>query len=186
MSADCEIDLDKKFALEEVVRGLVDQEPLAKYDALQIEDRAQAQALMNAPREHITLREGAKGKIQLVVEEPSLSYLLMSSDAPDAHPVDGIPEIAADGVSFTTITVQKIDGRGQMQQSKNDNDLIYLRADFGALMSADGKEAITSVRLKKGQAVFRLVSEKARRVATVQAFNADSGLVDRSIRIEFI
>ncbi|MEW6211746.1 MAG: hypothetical protein AB1631_25540 [Acidobacteriota bacterium] len=186
MSADCEPDLDKKFALEEVVRGLVDVEPLSRYDAIQVEDRAKAQAILNAPREHLVISEGAKGKIQLVVEEPRLSYLLMSSDAPDAHPVDGIPEIAADGVSFTTITVQKIDDRGQMQQSKNDNDLLYLRSDFGTLRSADGKEEITSVRLKKGQAVFRLVSEKARRVATVRAFNADSGLENRAIRIEFI
>lgn len=186
MSADCEPDLDKKFALEEIVKGLVNPEPLTRYDAIQVEDREQARALLNAPREHIALREGAKGKTQLVIEQPRLSYLLISSDAPDAHPVDGVPEIAADGVSFTTITVQKIDDRGQPQQGKNDNDLVYLRADYGTLLNADGKEEITSIKLKKGQAAFRLVSEKARRIATVQAFNADSNLQDRAIRIEFI
>jgi hypothetical protein len=186
LSADCEIDLDKKFALEEVVKGLVDAEPIGKYDAVQVQDRNQARAFLNAPREHLVLREDSKGKMQLGIEEPEPSYLLLSSDAPDVHPVDGIPEIAADGQSFTTITLQKVDRNGQSQQSKNDNDLIYLRADYGTLMSADGKEEITSIRLKKGQAAFRLVSEKARRVATVQAFNADSGLQDRAIRIEFI
>jgi len=186
MSADCEPDLDKKFALEEVVKGLVNAEPLAKYDAIRVEDRREAQALLNAPREHIALRETSKGKIQLAIEEPKLSYLVITSDAPDVHPVDGVPEIAADGESFTTITLQKVDAGGEPQQGKSDNDLVYLRANFGTLQSADGKEAITSVRLKKGQAAFRLVSETARRVATVQAFNADASLQDVAISIEFI
>jgi vacuolar-type H+-ATPase subunit B/Vma2 len=64
--------------------------------------------------------------------------------------------------------------------------LLYLRTDYGTLRSADGVEEISSIKLKKGQAAFRLVSEKARRVATVQVFNADPNLRDGSIRIEFI
>jgi hypothetical protein len=83
------------------------------------------------------------------------------------HPVDGIPEIPTDGSSFTTITVQKVDERWQPQTDRNDTDLLYLRADYGTLRSADGAEEIRTIKLEKGQATLRLVSEKARRVATV-------------------
>jgi hypothetical protein len=34
----------------------------------------------------------------------------ITTEAPDKHPVDGIPE-SADGSSFTLITIQKIDER---------------------------------------------------------------------------
>jgi len=186
LSADCEPDLDKGFALAEVVKGLINPELLSRYDAVQVTDREQARALLYAPRESLVLRETSKGEMQVAIEEPSQSYILLSSDAPDVHPVDGIPEIKADGVSFTTITVRKIDGRGGPLQGRSDTDQLYLRTDYGTLFSADGKEEINSIKLKKGQASFRLVSEKARRVATVQVFNADAGLADRTIRIEFI
>ena len=105
---------------------------------------------------------------------------------PDNLVVDGIPEIRADGTSFTTITVQKVDEGGKPKQANSDNDVVYLRTDYGTLFSADGKEEITSIKLRRGQAAFRLVSERARRVATVQVFNADANLQDRTIRIEFI
>jgi hypothetical protein len=54
------------------------------------------------------------------------------------------------------------------------------------LCSEDGKKEINSIKLENGQAAFRLVSEKARRVANIQVFNADPNLQDGSIRIEFI
>ena len=60
LSADCEVDLDKKFALEEIVKGLVDAEQINKYDAFQVQNREQARAFLNAPREHLVLREDAK------------------------------------------------------------------------------------------------------------------------------
>lgn len=186
MTADCEFDLDKKFALEEVVHGLVNSEPLNKYEAVQVTDREHASALLHAPRESLVLREPEKGKFQVAIEEPRKSFLMLSSDAPDLHPVDGIPEIKADGASFTNITMGKIDERGKPQQGKNDNDQLYLRTDHGTLFSSDGKNEINSIKLEKGQASFRLVSEKARRVATVQVFNADADLLDSTIRIEFI
>jgi hypothetical protein len=185
-SADCEPELEKDFALEEVVSGLANAEPPGHYDAIQVRDREQVRAIFNAPPGSVVLRETPKGKMQVSVEEPTKAFLLLQCDAPDVHPVDGIPEIIADGESFTTITVQKVDGRGELLQGKNDNDLLYLRSDYGALFSADGKEPITSIKLKKGQATLRLVSEKSHRVATVQVFNADAGLQDRYIRIEFI
>jgi len=186
LSADCEIDLPKESAIEEVVKGLINPEPLSKYEALQVRDREQARALLHAPREFVVLREVAKGNWQAAIEEPKRSFLLLNCDAPDVHPVDGIPEIKADGQAFTTITVQKSDEQGVLLQGKGDTDQLYLRTDYGTLFSADGKTEINSIKLKKGQAAFRLVSEKARRIATVQVFNADTYVLDRTIRIEFI
>jgi hypothetical protein len=186
LSADCEIDLPKESAIGEVVKGLINQEPLSKYDALQVRDREQGRALLHAPRESVVLHEVAKGDWQVAIEEPKQSFLLLNCDAPDVHPADGIPEIKADGEAFTTITVQKTDELGVLLQGKGDTDQFYLRTDYGSLLSADGKAPINSLKLKKGQAAFRLVSEKARRVATVQVFNADTNVLDGTIRIEFI
>jgi hypothetical protein len=186
LSADCEPDLDKEFALAEVVSGLIEPQPLSKYGALQVTNRNHAFALHHSPREQLVLREASKGKLEVLIEEPTQSHLLLSSDAPDVHPVDGISEIKADGESFTAIKVVKIDEQGRPLRRNDDKDQLYLRTDHGALFSADGKEEINSIKLKKGEATFRLVSEKARRVATVQVFNADEGLLDRTIRIEFI
>ena len=186
LSADSEPELDKNFALEEVVRGLVNAEAVQQYDALQVSDRTQASALLNTPLDRLILREGPRGRLQVATEEPKLSFLRLSCDAPDVHPVDGIPEIRADGASFTTITVQKVDEQGKPRQANSDNDQLYLRTDYGTLFDADGAQEITAIKLRRGQATFRLVSEKARRVATVQVFNADTNLLDGSIRIEFI
>lgn len=186
MSALSEHDLEKQVALAEVVRGLVERASEDKYDALQVRAPDEALALIAAPLAHVVIGEGAKGKLQATVETPRISSLRLSCDARDVHPVDGIPEIPADGAAFTTITVQKVDERGEPQRSRSDNDELHLRTTAGTLMGADGKEGVTSLKLKQGQAVFRLLSEKARRVATVTAFSGDSGLQDGSIRVEFI
>ena len=45
LSADGEPELDKDFALEEVVRGLANAEAVDQYDALLVSDRAQAQRI---------------------------------------------------------------------------------------------------------------------------------------------
>ncbi len=181
----CEVDPEKQEAIKQMVDGLVNPQSLSKYEAIQVSDPARAGALHEAPRDSLVLGE-VKGKMEIAIEEPGKSFLALTSDAPDVHPVDGIPEITADGESFTTITAAKIDEQGKPLQSKDDNDQLYLRTDYGTLFSADGKKEINSIKLTKGQAAFRLVSEKARRVATVQVFNADAGLLDRTIRIEFI
>jgi len=186
LSADGEPELDKDYALEEVVRGLINAEAVNKYDALLVSDRAQARALFRTRYDRIVLREEPPGKLQIAIEELRLSFLRLSCDAPDVHPVDGIPEIRADGTSFTTITVLKVDEEGMPQQGNDDNDLLYLRTDYGTLFDADGAQEISSIMLQSGQATFRLVSEKARRVATVQVFNAGANLQNSSIRIEFI
>jgi hypothetical protein len=186
MSALTERDLDKAAAIDEVVRGLLNAGPVKNYDAVQVTDVAAAFQIISAPLHHVAVTENSKGRMHVAIEAPLMCALLLRSDAPDVHPVDAIPEIKADGASFTTITVQKVTERGEPQRSRNDNDELYLRTTAGTLRSADGKEEIVSLRLKQGQAAFRLVSEKARRVATVTVFNVDHQLHDGSIRIEFI
>ena len=186
LSAHSDLELDKNFALEEVVRGQGNAETLHQYDALQVSDHTQASALLNTPLDRLILREGPRGRLQVAIEEPKLSFLRISCDAPDVHPVDGIPTIPADGASSTTITVQKVDEQGKPRQSNSDNDQLYLRTDYGTLFDADGAQEINTIKLRRGQATCRLVSEKARRVATVQLFNADTNLLDGSIRLEFI
>lgn len=182
----CEPDLEKGPAVDEVVKSLINSGSPDKYDALQVRDPGQALALMSAPIEHVVIGETGKGKLQATVETPRTFFLLIKSDASSVHPVDGIAEIKADGTSFTTITVQKVDERGEAQKARTDNDELHLRTTAGTLQSADGKEHIRSVKLKQGQASCRLLSEKARRVATVSVISADRYLQDGSIRIEFI
>jgi hypothetical protein len=178
-------DFDKESAVGEIVKGLLNGGTAEKYDAVQVKDPDQALAFLGRPFDHIVIGESGKGKAQASIETPKVFHLLIQSDAPDVHPVDGIPEIKADGTSFTTITVQKVDDRGEPQKSRTDNDELHLRTTAGTLQSAEGKD-ITAVKLKQGQAAFRLQSEKARRVATVSLFNADANVQDGAIRVEFI
>jgi hypothetical protein len=185
MSALCDPDFEKGAAVEEIVKGLVNPGAVKNYDAVQVKDFAQAASIMSAPQ-HVAISDDGKGKVQATVEVPQVSLIVLKSDGTDVHPVDGIPQVKADGISFTTITVQKIDQGGVAQKSSKDSDELHLRATEGTLQSPDGKEAITSIKLKQGQATFRLVSEKARRVATVTVFNGNPNLQDGSIRIEFI
>lgn len=185
LSADCEPDLEKSVALEEVVRGLLNPRDLSEYDAIQVSDRAQASAFMNAFPDKLILRDGPEDYLQLAIEEPKIFSLRLQSDSANLHPVDGTPAIAADGNSFTTITVQKIDTYGNLQQAENDNDLLYLRTDYGSIRSINGEAGLSKINLEKGEARFQLVSEKAYRLATVQVFNADNNMLNTSIRIEF-
>jgi hypothetical protein len=185
MSALYSQDIAKDAAVAQIVKGLVSGGPVEKYDALQVEDAAQAMGLISTPLRQVLITE-SRGKLQAAVETPEVSLLLLSSDAPDAHPVDGVPEIKADGTSFTTITVQKVNERGEPRQARSDNEELYLRTTAGTILSADGKAAIASIKLKQGEAAFRLLSEKARRVATVSVFHGDPTLHDASISVEFI
>jgi hypothetical protein len=186
MSAICDQDLGKDAALGEIVRGLVSGSAPDKYDALQVTDPGQAMALVSAPLSYVVIGDGKGGKLQASVELPRCFRLLLESDAPDVHPVDGMPEIKADGVSYTTIRVQKLDEHNEPQKARSDNDELHLRTSAGTLLTADGKEAISTVKLKQGQASFRLQSEQARRVATIELFNGDASLQNGAIRVEFI
>ncbi len=123
------------------------------------------------------------------VELPSfgsgeLAVLQLTSDAKDQHPVDGVPEIVADGKSFSTITVAKLGADGRPLTRRADNDQVFLRTTGGSLVDAAGK-AVRSVKLSAGKATFRIVSEPAGRLVTIEAIGQPP-LAGASLRLEFV
>jgi hypothetical protein len=178
-------DPKKDAALKEVVEGSVKPGALSGYDAIQVTDTMRAKRYMDAFPERLFVA-GAESKPNLVVRDPEVFSLFLESDAEDKHPVDGIPEIAADGTSSTLITITKIDERFKPQKGEGDSEELFMRTDYGAIRDEKGKKEIRSVRLDKGKAKIRLVSEPMKRVATVQVLSAADDLEDASIRIEFI
>jgi hypothetical protein len=185
LTGGCEYDLDKEAALQEVVEGSVNPGELDEYDAIQVTDREKVQDYMEAfPRRLVVV--GTATKPKLAIREPRVFSLFITIDAPDKHPVDGIPEIPADGTSSALITLQKIDERSRPRRSTRDNDQLYLRTDHGIIRDADGEENISSIKLRKGEAKIRLFSETVKRVATVQIMSDKSDLRGNAIRIEFI
>lgn len=178
-------DPDRQFALTEVVAGLLGARGEEEYDAIQVTDRILAAKYMGAfPRRLVV--DNSDGEMRLSIRDPEYFTLHVTTDAADVHPVDGIAEIEADGVSSALIEVRKIDERGQPAQREEDSDTVYLRTDHGVLRDRDGRQDISEVDLVNGVAQFRLFSEKAKRVATVRMFNADPKLRDGTLRIEFI
>jgi hypothetical protein len=117
-------------------------------------------------------------------EAGEAAALRLSADAPDVHPVDGVPEIAADGKSFTTVTVQKVGADGAPLRRRTDTDEVFVRTTGGALRDGRGRP-VRSVRLSGGKATFRLVSEAVGRVVTVEAV-AQAPLVGATLRVEFV
>lgn len=178
-------DPEKNAALAEVVKGSVNPGNLSDYDALQVTDTLRAQRYMEAFPERLRV-VGDAGKPRLAVRDPESFSLFIESDAEDKHPVDGIPEIPADGTSSTLITITKIDERFKPQTAETDNEELYLRTDHGMIRDDKGENDISKIRLVKGQARIRLCSQTLRRVATLQVFSAASHLGEASIRVEFI
>lgn len=178
-------DLEKDLALQEVVSGLVKPGDISEYNGIQVTDRTKAAEYLEAFPDKLVIK-GTLAKPQITIRDPETFSLYITTDAKDVHPVDGIPEIAADGESFATITIQKIDDRYKPQRGKKGADQIYLRTNHGILRDDKGKKDINSIKLKDGKAVFRLVSEKVKRVATIQMLSTNHELPDASYRIEFI
>lgn len=116
---------------------------------------------------------------------PEFYQLTLTSDAKDTHVVDGIGEIPADEQSFTTITIRKLNSSGAPLQQDTDNDEIFLRTNAGFIKDTQGREEIRKIRLKRGQASFRLYAEDHKRLATVQTVSANAFLSDTSLNIEF-
>ncbi|PID86944.1 MAG: hypothetical protein CSB13_01855 [Chloroflexi bacterium] len=178
-------ELEKTFALQEVVSGLVDADDLNDYDAILVTDRAKAAEYLEAFPDKLTVKD-THAEPQLLIRDPETFSLHIKTDARDFHPVDGIPEIVADGQSFATITILKIDDRKKPQRGDKGEDRIYLRTNYGILRDEKGNKDINSIKLKDGEATFRLVSEKVKRVATVQMLSTNPKLPDSTYRIEFI
>ncbi len=122
---------------------------------------------------------------EAIPTEEELADLEVAADAPDRHIVDGIGEIPADGQSFTTITVQKINMLGEPLKRRQDNNELFLRTNAGMIKNNQGQQDIRSMKLRNGRASFRLYSETIKRVATVQIISADDFLADTAISIEF-
>jgi hypothetical protein len=185
LTAHCDQDIDKETALAEVVEGTVRPGELSEYDAIQVTDGEKAHEYMEAFPDKLVLT-GTARKPSLAIRDPEVFSLFITVDAPDKHPVDGIPEIPADGSSSALITIQKIDERFRPQRSVKDNEQLFFRTDHGAIRDVDGKEDINRIALNKGEVSIRLYSEKAKRVATLQIMSDSPDLRGAVIRIEFI
>jgi hypothetical protein len=112
--------------------------------------------------------------------------LNLTSDAPDRHVVDGIGEVAADGTSYCTITVQKIDMNGAAMTEIEHQDELFLRTTGGVIMDERGEQRIRSLKLQSGRAAFRLVSESNPKIVTVSVFSRDPLLSKAEIQVEFV
>jgi len=183
---DSELDPSKEVALGEVVGRLVDPGDPAEYDALQIAERGRLFAIADAIAfGRAFVRPGKSGALEVVDEKPETYRLVATTDAKESHPVDGAALIPGDGESFVTIQIAKVDERGKALERKKDADTFWLRTDHGTLRDDKGEQEIRSLKLASGKAVFRLYSEKAKRLATVHIFNADQYLRDTAVRVEF-
>jgi hypothetical protein len=114
------------------------------------------------------------------------AFLALTSDAPDRHVVDGIGEVAADGASYCTITIQKMDLSGVAVSGSEHNDELFLRTTGGFIMDDQGGQCIRSLNLRSGRAAFRLVSESSPKVVTVTAFSRDPFVSKAEIQTEFV
>jgi hypothetical protein len=121
----------------------------------------------------------------LVGADAELLNLRLTSDAPDRHVLDGVSEIAADGESSCTITIEKLDATGEPLTRGRDNDELFLRSTGGTIEDAKKDKRIRSIKLKSGRASFRLVSEPTPRLVTVSAIGAGSS-APAELQIEFV
>lgn len=140
------------------------------------------------------------GKIESVTtesfrQEPSLFgqlrqetpvYLALTSDAPDRHVVDGIGEVVADGTSYCTITIQKLDLNGVPVSGSEHKDELFLRTTGGLIMDDKGGQRIRSLTLQSGRIAFRLVSDPSPKIVTVSVFSRNPLLSKAEIQVEFV
>ena len=114
------------------------------------------------------------------------ALLTLTSDAPDRHVVDGIGEVAADGNSYCTITVQKTDMSGVAVSGGEQQDELFVRTTGGVIMDEQGKQRIRSLKLRSGRAAFRLGSEPSPKIVTVSVLSSNPFLANAEIQIEFV
>jgi len=126
----------------------------------------------------------SRAMARLSVHAPA--RLRLTSDAPDQHIVDGIGEIAANGTSCCTMTIEAVGADDSPLIEEPQQAEIFLRTTGGVLMDAAGENRIRSVTLRSGRAAFRLVSEASPKVITVSAFGQTPALIKGEIQIEFV
>jgi hypothetical protein len=194
-TADTEKDPEKGAAIEEVVRNLAEPPNAADLDAVQVTDRSKAQSLLRGIGRGRAKVIQSKGTLDIVEDAVDTSFLIASTDARDFHPFDKVPLLPGDGRSFLRITVTKTDLQGAARARKTvDTDLLWLRTTNGSLRkdqdtgsTADPfPQEIRSIRLVAGTATFRLYSEPAKRLATIQILSEDPNLNDTILRVELI
>ena len=118
------------------------------------------------------------------IELDALPVVLdVTVEAPGRNPVDGMPEVPADGKAFCTINLSKLTVAGQALNRAKDTDEIYLRTTGGQLVNARGKLQ-HKLQLNKGKASFRLVSETTPRFVTVSILSPTLQKVD--VHIDFV
>ena len=141
-----------------------------------------------APGAYVVRSDGKISAVEArTVELPGAAEsaaLRLTSDAKDEHPVDGVGELPADGQSFATITIEKLGADGEPLTRRRDDDEVFLRTTGGTLQDERGRP-LRSVRLSSGRGRFRLVSEAAARVVTVEAL-APPPLAGAELRLEFV
>lgn len=121
---------------------------------------------------------------QLRQEMPA--FLALTSDAPDRHVVDGIGEVIADGTTYCTITIQKMDLNGVAMSGSEHKDELFLRTTGGVIMDDKGGHRIRSLKLRSGRAAFRLVSESSPKIVNVSVLSRDPLLSKAEIQLEFV
>lgn len=153
------------------------------------ENMAPEQIFFVDPGEYTVVSNGKIKSVKLEYEKIGpvleMASLALSTDAKDFHKVDGIAEIPADGKSFATVFVEKMDLTRKPLNRVKDKDELFIRTNAGVVKDAEGKSDIRSVKLSKGKASFRLYSETFKRFATIQLISADPLLENASISIEF-
>lgn len=188
-SAASDVEVSKEEALKEVVQGLVGSKNVSEYDAILVKDREQFSNMTRAVnRGTARVRTSSTtGKQDLVDDSPTSSSLVITTSAQQFHPVDNVPLIPADGRTFLVVNLQKVNDRGELLTRKTvDNDTIWLRIDHGSVRE-NNEEAlpIRSVSLMSGVASFRVYSDTARRLATVQMLTANPELQTGGLQVEF-
>jgi hypothetical protein len=114
------------------------------------------------------------------------AFLTLTADAPDRHVVDGIGEVVADGNSYCTITIQKLDLNGLAVSGSEHQDELFVRTTGGTIIDEKGARRIRSLTLQSGRAAFRLVSESSPKIVTVSVLSRNPLLPKAEIQIEFV
>lgn len=208
-SADSELDIDKKQALEEVVSGLLQPGSFEDYDAFQVKERGALGTLgENLARGMVSAQPTQSGEMSLAVQQPAEgsgpSIVTVSTNATDFHPVDNVPLLPGDGESFLRVTLQRASqggggntslafrGEDAMQapigaEEEREDNVIWLRPSHGSIREDNDttRQEIRSVTLVDGKATFRFYSEPVKRLAGVQMLSANPNLVLDSLLVEF-
>jgi hypothetical protein len=209
-SADSELDIDKKQALEEVVSGLVQHGSFEDYDAFQVKERGTLATWgENVASGMVSVQPTQAGGMDLAIQQPAAgsgpSVVTVSTNATDFHPVDNVPLLPGDGESFLRVTLQRVSQGGGGETSlvsrgedalrapiggdgeQLEDDVIWLRPSHGSIREDNDTtlQELRFVRLVNGTATFRFYSEPAKRLAGVQMLSANPNLIVDSLLVEF-